>query len=192
MLETLGSYAVGGAALFVTLQKLKTRAELSLAKHRSLTGHPRMARRAAALLPAYSYDATSFYNADGAPAEVLAQRRAALQRMVAEFEKRYPETTKRSQALEASVSDMQFINHYRVPFQFMPLVRELLKVGSFFQSSEGVTVTDLDGNRFYDLTGSFGVNVFGNDFYKQCIAEGSRQVQDLGPVRHFLLSHTRS
>ena len=182
MLETLGSYAVGGAALLVTLQKLKTRAELSLAKHRSLAGHPRMARRAAAMLPAYSYDATSFYNADGAPAEILAQRRAALQRMVAEFEKRYPETTKRSQALEASVSDMQFINHYRVPFQFMPLVRELLKVGSFFQSSEGVTVTDLDGNRFYDLTGSFGVNVFGNDFYKQCIAEGSRQVQDLGPV----------
>ena len=33
----------------------------------------------------------------------------------------------------------------------------------------GVTVTDLDGNRFYDLTGSYGVNVFGYDFYKECI-----------------------
>ena len=32
-----------------------------------------------------------------------------------------------------------------------------------------MTVTDLDGNRFYDLTGSYGVNVFGYDFYKECI-----------------------
>ena len=32
----------------------------------------------------------------------------------------------------------------------------------------GVTVTDLDGNRFYDVSGSYGVNVFGYDFYKEC------------------------
>ena len=37
------------------------------------------------------------------------------------------------------------------------------------QSSAGVTLTDLDGNVFYDLTGSYGVNIFGNDFYKECI-----------------------
>ena len=29
-----------------------------------------------------------------------------------------------------------------------------------------MNVTDLDGNSFYDLTGSYGVNVFGYDFYK--------------------------
>jgi glutamate-1-semialdehyde 2,1-aminomutase len=45
-----------------------------------------------------------------------------------------------------------------------------------------VTVTDLDGNVFYDLTGSYGVNVFGVDFYKACIAEGARRVEALGPV----------
>ena len=43
-------------------------------------------------------------------------------------------------------------------------------------------MTDLDGNRFYDLTGSYGVNVFGYDFYKECIARGSERVRDLGPV----------
>ena len=42
-------------------------------------------------------------------------------------------------------------------------------------------MTDLDGNRFYDLTGSYGVNVFGYDFYKECIARGSERVRDLGP-----------
>ena len=38
----------------------------------------------------------------------------------------------------------------------------------------GVTLTDLDGNRFYDLTGSYGVNVFGYDFYKECMEQGLR------------------
>jgi glutamate-1-semialdehyde 2,1-aminomutase len=40
----------------------------------------------------------------------------------------------------------------------------------------------LDGNVFYDLTGSYGVNLFGYDFYKSCIAEGAKLVEDLGPV----------
>ena len=38
-----------------------------------------------------------------------------------------------------------------------------------------MTVTDLDGNRLYDLTGSYGVNVFGYDFYKECIERGSER-----------------
>ena len=45
-----------------------------------------------------------------------------------------------------------------------------------------MTVTDLDGNRFYDLTGSYGVNLFGYDFYKDCIARGAERVRELGPV----------
>ena len=53
------------------------------------------------------------------------------------------------------------------------------------QPAPGVTVTDLDGNVFHDLTGSYGVNVFGVDFYKACIAEGSAPVAALGPgARH--------
>ena len=80
------------------------------------------------------------------------------------------------------ISDLQFTDAYRVPFQFSRFVREHLQAGTFVQSSSGVTVTDLDGNRFYDLTGSYGVNVFGNDFYKQCIERGVERVRDLGPV----------
>jgi glutamate-1-semialdehyde 2,1-aminomutase len=62
------------------------------------------------------------------------------------------------------------------------LVREHLKVGSFLQSAQGVHVTDLDGQVFYDLTGSYGVNVFGADFYKRTMAEGMARTQALGPV----------
>ena len=50
------------------------------------------------------------------------------------------------------------------------------------QSSAGVTVTDVDGNVSYDLTGSYGVNIFGNDFYKECIAEAEKRAHALGPV----------
>ena len=80
------------------------------------------------------------------------------------------------------ISDLQFTARYRVPFQFSRIVRDNLKGGSFLQSSHGVMVTDLDGNSFYDLTGSYGVNVFGYDFYKDCIAKGAERVRDLGPV----------
>jgi glutamate-1-semialdehyde 2,1-aminomutase len=43
-------------------------------------------------------------------------------------------------------------------------------------------ITDLDGNRFYDLTGAYGVNLFGYDFYKECVETGVARVRELGPV----------
>src|SRR6202012_4197967 len=80
------------------------------------------------------------------------------------------------------ISDLQFPRAYRVPFQYSRLVRENLGVGAFMASSSGVNVTDIDGNVFYDLTGSYGVNVFGNDFYKECIEISEKRAQALGPV----------
>ena len=82
----------------------------------------------------------------------------------------------------AHISDLQFTESYRVPFQYSRLVRENLGTGAFMQSSAGVTVTDVDGNVFYDLTGSYGVNIFGNDFYKECITEAEKRAHALGPV----------
>ncbi len=98
------------------------------------------------------------------------------------YRERFARTAALTAEVESAISDLQFTSAYRVPFQFSRYVRQHLKVGAFLQSSEGVTVTDLDGNRFYDLTGSYGVNVFGYDFYKSCIAEGSARAAALGPV----------
>lgn len=58
---SVAGVALGAAAFAVVLLKLKTRLELSRAKHPSLTGHARMARRFAALVPSYSYDETRFF-----------------------------------------------------------------------------------------------------------------------------------
>ena len=60
-----------------------------------------------------------------------------------------------------------------MPFQFSRYVRKHLPSGAFMQSSRRRDVTDLDGNRFYDLTGSYGVNVLGYDFYKDGIERGA-------------------
>ena len=69
-----------------------------------------------------------------------------------------------------------------MPFPYSRFVRRHLTAGAFLHSSAGVTVTDLDGNRFFDLAASYGVNVFGYDFYKQAIELGLETVRDLGPV----------
>jgi glutamate-1-semialdehyde 2,1-aminomutase len=181
-LNTLALYTVGSAALFMALTKARARVELSLAKHRSLAGHPRTARRVAALLPSYAYEEDAAFAVDGAPPEVVAKRREAFAGLVIQFQQRYAKSLRATTEAADTLSDLQFVSAYRVPFQFRKLAARGLKVASFVQSSHGVTVTDLDENTFYDLTGSYGVNLFGNDFYKDCIAKGADMVSDLGPV----------
>jgi len=181
-LNSLAWYGVGAAALVWGLARARQRLELSLAKHRSLAGHPRTARRIAALLPRYSYSEESALAIDGAPPLVVEQRRVAVERLAASFKSRFANSLAHSTAAAEGLSDLQFVSAYRVPFQFKALVDQGLKMASFVQSSSGVTLTDLDGNVFYDLTGSYGVNLFGNDFYKQSIDAGADLVRDLGPV----------
>ena len=55
---------------------------------------------------------------------------------------------------------MHFTNAYRVPFQFRDYVREHLRVGIGVEESSGTRVRDCDGQWSYDLTGSYGVNLF--------------------------------
>ncbi len=168
--------------LAALLRKARLRLQLSRAKHRSLAGHARMARRFAALVPFYEYDEEHFFKADAAPEHIAATRREGFLRLAASLAARSQRSVESTDVVMEGISDLQFTARYRVPFQFSRFVRRHIKAAAFLESSSGVTVTDLDGNRFYDLTGSYGVNVFGYDFYKECIACGSERVRDLGPV----------
>ena len=179
---TLALYGAGGAAVAASLLKLRRRLELSQAKHRSLAGHSRMARRLAALVPFYEYDEARFFCADGAPTDVAQCRRAGFEQLSTLYRTRFAESIRRTAEAADIISDLQFTGAYRVPFQFSRYARKHLPSGAFLQSSEGVIVTDLDGNRFYDLTGSYGVNVLGYDFYKDAIERGAVRVRELGPV----------
>ena len=181
-MNTLIWSVLGALLLAVLLHKGLRRLELSRAKHRSLAGHARWSRRFAKLVPFYEFDESQFFRADDAPDEVARTRRAAFMRLASVYAQRFPKSAALTEEVAGGVSDMQFTSRYRVPFQFSRYVKKHFKGGSFLQSSAGRTVTDLDGNKLYDLTGSYGVNVFGYDFYKGCIERGSALVNDLGPV----------
>jgi glutamate-1-semialdehyde 2,1-aminomutase len=177
------AFAAGGAATTALgLIKLKSRLMLSRAKHRSLTGHARMSRRIARLIPYYAYHESEFYQVDDAPADVVAKRRAGFARLSTLFAERYPQSRAMTAELREGLPDLQFTSAYRVPFQFSRHVQKHLGTGSVVTQSAGVTVTDADRNVSYDLTGSYGVNVFGFDFYKACMAQGERMASAVGPV----------
>jgi glutamate-1-semialdehyde 2,1-aminomutase len=175
-------YALGALALTASVAKLSARVALSKAKHPSLTGHARIARQVARLIPFYEHDAASFFRSDGAPAEIAERRRVGFMRLSAIYRERYAKTAALTAEVEDGISDLQFTGAYRVPFQYSRFVRRHFDAGAFVASSAGVTLTDLDGNRSYDLTGSYGVNLFGYDFYKSCIDDACARVRELGPV----------
>jgi glutamate-1-semialdehyde 2,1-aminomutase len=177
---SLSTAAVAGAAAI--FPKLQARLALSRAKHRSLTGHSKMSRFAARMIPLYEFDIDEFFRSDGAPEAVATRRQDGFFQLAAHYRERFAVGREMTRELARRISDLQFTEAYRVPFQYSRLVREYLGTGAFVQSSSGVTVTDLDGNVFYDLTGSYGVNIFGNDFYKDCIANAERRAHALGPV----------
>ncbi len=182
MLLWLLLWLPAAGALLMIGRRLRLRLQLSRAKHGSLAGHPRIGRRLARLVPFYEYDETEFFRADDAPEPIGEKRRAAFRRLAALYSQRFANTVGQTNEVQGEISDLQFTARYRVPFQFSRYVRQHLNAGSFVISSNGPITTDLDGNQRYDLSGSYGVNLFGYDFYKGCIERGSARVRDLGPV----------
>jgi glutamate-1-semialdehyde 2,1-aminomutase len=170
------------AAALWAAHRAQARLLLSRAKHPGLAGHPRMARRLARLVPPLSYGEAQFFDVDGAPTEVAALRRQGFGELRNQSLQRYPKTTAALQELAPAIADVDFTSRYRVPFPFSNWLRQQIPMGTLLASSEGPWLTDLDGNRSLDLTGSYGVNLLGNDFYKGCIERGARLVGDLGAV----------
>jgi glutamate-1-semialdehyde 2,1-aminomutase len=173
---------LGALSLVYLMPKIKQRLELSRAKHRSLAGHSKMSKRIARMLPFYEYDEQRFFDSDGASAQVAQQRRAAFYELAWQLTCASPKSIAATSSAEAGISDLQFTSRYRVPFQYSQFVKKHLKSGSFLSSSGGVFLKDLDDQVFYDLTGSYGVNVLGNDFYKHCMQAAHDAAKDLGPV----------
>jgi glutamate-1-semialdehyde 2,1-aminomutase len=179
---TIITSLVTAVLALILWRRARQRLELSLAKHPGLGGHLRWARRFARWLPGYSYGDEQFFAVDGAPAAIAAQRRGALAQLAETLTTRSPRTLAFTRETRPLVSDMQFISRYRVPYQFREVFSSKVQVGSFLQASEGVELIDLDGNRFFDVTGSYGVNVFGQAFYKDCMDRGAAIGRELGAV----------
>lgn len=166
----------------VILRKVQVRLRLSRAKHPSLGGHAKLSRIVAKLIPFYEYSGERIFVSDGAPAHIASQREAGFERLSQLFFAKAPKSLAMTRSLESAISDVNFTNAYRVPFQYRNYVRKHLHLGGIVNSSKGTMIEDLDGNWSFDLTGSYGVNVFGYDIYKSCLEKGYEQVKDLGPV----------
>jgi len=178
----LAFYGLGAGVAAASLVALTRRLQLSRAKHASLSGHARMARRIASLVPFYEYDERRFFRSDNAPDKIAALRHDGFMRLSALYASRFAETVRHTAEVVDTISDLQFTQAYRVPFQYSRLVREHLKAGAFVRSTDGVMLVDLDGNRFYDLGGSYGVNLLGYDCYKGTMERGFARVRELGAV----------
>ena len=174
-----GAGAAGAAA---AIARARRRLQLSGAKHPSLAGHARISSRLAKLIPFYEFGEDRFFCSDGAPPETAKRRQMAFEALARDYEHRFANTIALKAEIKDAISDLQFTDAYRVPYQYSRLVRERLGGGPLLQSSHGVMLTDVDGNQFYDLAGSYGVNLFGYDFYKGCIERGVARVGALGPV----------
>jgi glutamate-1-semialdehyde 2,1-aminomutase len=170
------------AAAPAPLGRLRGRLALSRAKHRSLAGHTRIGRRLARLLRYYEHDAHEFLRADGCPEDIAAQRQAGLAELALLLTEKAPCTLELTEELRDGLSNLAFTDAYRVPYPHRAQLRRQLRVGALAEASEGVRIRDLDGNWSYDLAGSYGVNVFGLDFYKECIDRAALRVRELGPV----------
>lgn len=162
--------------------RIFVRLRLSKAKHPSLRGHSKMSKRIAKFLPFYEYSDAQMFACDGAPSAIIEQRSAGFSELKNYFETNCKKSLAASETLEGKLSDVDFTNHYRVPFQFRNYVAEHLKIGLMSDTSSGTQLRDLDGNWSYDLTGAYGVNLYGYDFYKRCMDEGFELTKDLGPA----------
>ncbi len=176
------SYVLSIPAFVALAPRFYRRLQLSRAKHPSLTGHAKWSRRMARLVPFFEYDEDSFFVSDAAPDAIGHMRRAGLEQLRRGVRESSPTSVRMNESLQDDISDVRFTTAYRVPFPYRNRVPKELRYGSIADETRGVQIKDIDGNWRYDLSGSYGVNVFGYDFYKDCIAKGSAKVAALGPV----------
>jgi glutamate-1-semialdehyde 2,1-aminomutase len=130
----------------------------------------------------FDYLGEHFFSADLAPADVASRRRTAMDTLRCRLAQPSPESQRVGQSLEESISDVRFTSQYRVPFPFRKQLPREFRFGSIVERTQGRQIQDVDGTWRYDLSGSYGVNVFGYDFYKDCMASGFSRAQELGPV----------
>ncbi len=180
----LHTAAVCVAALLIVLllRGVALRVSLSLAKHPSLSGHARWSRRIARQIRYFEYAGKRFFTTDGAPEELASQRQQGMERLRQRIADTSPLSLRYMRSLEGGISDARLTSAYRVPFPYRRQLPREFNYGSVVTQTGGSEVHDLDGVRRYDLSGSYGANVFGYDFYKACLQTGFAEAQALGPV----------
>lgn len=175
--------AIGGLVALVCMAlapRVYRRWLLSRGKHRSLAGHSIMAKRITRLIPPYAFDLAHLLRADDAPAHLVTRRQAGFERLAHALQTMAPLTRQAHNTLKASVPDARFLARYRAPLPFAAVAEAHLPIGHMWQHAEPKCVVDLDGNRFVDVTGSYGVNLLGHAFYDHNVKQTLTQTASPG------------
>ncbi len=181
-MSLLMSISITAAIIVWLMYQLAVRLRLSQAKHPSLRGHVKMSRRVAKWVPYFSYHLKKFYACDGANKDVVAKRRQGMAELVKRIEGQNSISQHYAQSLADHISDVNFVGAYKVPFPFKEQLPQALKIVPIAEQAQDVLLKDLDGNWRYDVAGSYGLNIFGYDFYKHCMNAGHEAAAKLGPV----------
>ncbi|MEO1245366.1 MAG: aminotransferase class III-fold pyridoxal phosphate-dependent enzyme [Pseudomonadota bacterium] len=164
------------------IYRIYERVLLSRAKHRSLRGHSRLSRRLAKLVLYYSFGEREFFSSDGADEAIAARRREGFKALAERLSAGSRASIDATAQAALGLSDLKFTSAYRVPFQYREYAGKHLKSAGFAAETRGVRIRDLDGNWSYDLSGSYGVNLLGYEFYKRNIEKAVAVAGRLGPV----------
>lgn len=149
---------------------------------RAMAWTPWLSRHLASWVRTHAYTEAEFLRADGA-GDVWAERRhKGLDRLAMFLRSHYAASIAWGEAIRESFSDLRFTDAHRVPFPFMPVMRDKFNLCSVVTASHGPRVYDLDGHWTLDIGGSYGVNVAGFERYKLWMQQGLERVKDVGPV----------
>ena len=149
---------------------------------RAVSFTPWLSRMLSRLLGSYDYNFEQFLRADGAGDAWVSVRREGLMNLARQLGSGRPRSEALSSAVRDGLSDLRFADANRVPFPFARVMRERFDLCSVAEASAGPRLRDADGNWTLDISGSYGVNVAGNEQYKAWIEGGWEKVRELGPV----------
>jgi len=135
------------------------------------------------LLVARDLTREEFFRVDQPPEDVAKRREEGLDRLERSWKERFPKSREHSEYLKRHLSDYRFkASGFESTFPiFQKVVNDALDVGMAIERSEGNDLVDLQGNRFLDASGSYGVNCFGFTRFKEFMLKGHELSQQLGP-----------
>jgi glutamate-1-semialdehyde 2,1-aminomutase len=143
---------------------------------------PRAARFLSRIVRSRDYTYEEFLRADGADDRWAAIRGAGLRALAARLGADKPASLAWAARVREGMSDLRFADANRVPFPFARVMREQFDLCTVADESAGARLRDLDGNWSLDVSGSYGVNVAGNERYKEWVERGWARTRALGPV----------
>jgi len=124
-----------------------------------------------------------FFRADAAPEEIVQKREAALKRLEEGWQKRFSKSLEHQTLLRRHFSDLRFkASGFESTFPiFQKVVYDALDPCTLVESTESNEIVDIQGNKFLDVSGSYGVNCFGYARTKEFLREGQKLADKIGP-----------